>query len=427
MLSQACRDENSPFYGCFDRNWWHYRIRDFASIMLQQGAYTLYNYSKLEPYREYSNELRNTAWGAARFWNKRATKRGAFEEYYPWEKGYPPLAFSTLAMAKLILEGVVEADEIRSGLKKAARQLERRFEYQAGNQQVAGLTALAALRKIDSTLVNDKNYLSKKTQTLSLQNTEGWYTEYDGPDLGYLSVTMDCLWDLYDFTEDEDYMNSAEKAIEFLYEFIIRRNGGAGMHNARNTDYIVPYGICRFLQTKNLEHRKKSLQVLDILYRNIQNKNHFFNAIDDRYWSHYIGHSVTRAQLILDGIKTVMTLDAKTSLSIPHTYLESGYIFRQLNSEDHRLLISPKKGGIFSIYIGNTTLASDYGWLVETSKKQLVNHWWSNKWASHESGDSIEISGKLFPHAEKTSTPFLHFGLRIVSYIFGSSLTGFLR
>lgn len=427
LLSQVCRDENSPFYGCFDRNWWHYRIRDFASIMLQQGGYTLFNYSKLDSFQEHANQLSNIAWGAARFWNERAGKRGAFEEYYPWEKGYPPLAFSTLSIAKLVIDGEIEADEVRSGMKKAARQLEQRFEYQAGNQQVAGLSALAAIRKIDSSLVNEKKYLSQKKLTLSLQNTEGWYTEYDGPDLGYLSVTMDCLWDLYDFTEEKDYLVSAERAFEYLYEFIVRRNGGAGMHNARNTDYIVPYGICRFLQTKNLEQRKKSLYVLHALYYDIQAKSHFFYAIDDRYWSHYIGHSVVRAQLILNGIKAEPGTEEKVSLGIPFTYAESGYIFRQLNSEDYRLLVSPKKGGIFSIYKGNSTLASDYGWLVETGKKQLVSHWWSNNWKSKESGDTIEIRGNLFPHAEKTSTPFLHFGLRIFSFFFGSTLTKYLR
>ena len=39
ILTQACRDPGSPAYGCFDRNWWHYKIRDFPSIMLQQGGY----------------------------------------------------------------------------------------------------------------------------------------------------------------------------------------------------------------------------------------------------------------------------------------------------------------------------------------------------------------------------------------------------
>lgn len=427
LLSQACRDSNSPFYGSFDRNWWHYRIRDFSSIMLQQGAYTLFEYSKLSSYQEYSAELKNLAWGASIFWNKRGGKRGAFEEYYPWERGFPPLAFSSLAIAKLVIEGVVESEEIKPGLRKAARQLENRFEFQAGNQQVAGLAALAAIRKINADFVKEEVYLALKKKTLALQNPEGWYSEYDGPDLGYLSVTLDCLWDLYDFTDDNDYLHSAEKAFDFLFEFIVRRNGGAGMHNARNTDYIVPYGICRFLKTKNRSQLNKSRYILKTVYHGIEEKVHFFNAIDDRYWSHYIGHSVVRAQGILDHETFKWPVKVEPNLEVSHTFINSGYIFRQLNKDDYRILISSKKGGIFSIYKGNKTLVSDYGWIVETGKKQMVNHWWSDNWTLSQSENSIEIRGKLFPHSEKTSTPFLHLGLRVISFLFGSSLTRILR
>ena len=76
---------------------------------------------------------------SARFWNARAQKHYAFEEYYPWEQGYPPLAFATLAVAKLADQGVVAVEDVRDGLRIAARQLRTRFEAQAGNQQVAGL------------------------------------------------------------------------------------------------------------------------------------------------------------------------------------------------------------------------------------------------------------------------------------------------
>ena len=49
ILSQCCRDPNSPAYGCFDRNFWHYRMRDFASIILQQGGYAVLQAQKALP------------------------------------------------------------------------------------------------------------------------------------------------------------------------------------------------------------------------------------------------------------------------------------------------------------------------------------------------------------------------------------------
>ena len=108
ILTQFCRDPNNEAYGCVDRYWWHYKIRDFPSIILQQAALTIHTASQLNTEdsinTEDSNKFDNLINASITFWNRRAIKYGAFEEYYPWEKGYPPLAFSTLAMIILIKE-----------------------------------------------------------------------------------------------------------------------------------------------------------------------------------------------------------------------------------------------------------------------------------------------------------------------------------
>lgn len=431
LLTQACRDVTSPFYGCFDRNWWHYRIRDFPSVMLQQGGYTAYLCSGVDRFTEHGQELRELAHASALFWNRRAAKRGAFEEYYPWERGYPPLAFSTLAMAKLLLEEVVYFEEIAKGLRKAARQLQRRFERQAGNQQVAGLAALAVIRKVRPALVNQQQFDRLKQKTLALQDEEGWFTEYDGPDLGYLSVTLDCLWDLYDVTGDRDYLVSAEKAFDFLHGFVMRRGGGAGMLNARNTDYIVPYGICRFVEHSDKGLQEKGRDLLTMLFSDTGSQDHFFSAIDDRYWSHYIGHSVVRAAQVLEKAGAGKRSQRKVSPGIvpeqDFSYEQAGYLFRDVGHKETKLLVAVRKGGVFSVFNSSGTMLSDYGWVARKGKKQYVNHWWSDSWKVEISGNSLEVKGNLFPHREKVSTPFLHFGLRVMSFLFGRLVTGLLR
>ena len=50
LLSQLDRDPDSPSFGSFDRNFWNYKIRDFSSIILQQGILyldALYSYENL--------------------------------------------------------------------------------------------------------------------------------------------------------------------------------------------------------------------------------------------------------------------------------------------------------------------------------------------------------------------------------------------
>jgi len=76
ILTQVCRDPNSAAYGSFDRDWWHYRIRDFSSVILQQGAYAIWLASRLDALADCRDDLARLAAAGCRFWNARAIRRG---------------------------------------------------------------------------------------------------------------------------------------------------------------------------------------------------------------------------------------------------------------------------------------------------------------------------------------------------------------
>ncbi len=48
VLTQIDRDPDSPTYGCCDRNYWHYKIRDFSSAILQQSGLVLAKLYRLD-------------------------------------------------------------------------------------------------------------------------------------------------------------------------------------------------------------------------------------------------------------------------------------------------------------------------------------------------------------------------------------------
>ena len=423
ILTQLNRDPHTAHYGSFDRNWWHYKIRDFSSIILQQGGYFLATAAQLPAYREVSDQLKEYARASAGFWAARAVRGGAFEEYYPWEDGYPPLAFSTLAVSGIILSQKLDTAPFGSALKKAARKLQQRFEAKAANQQIAGLAALAALRKIDPDLVDKHTFERLTKRTLDLQSDEGWFTEYDGPDLGYLSVSLDCLWDLYDYTGDRRFADSATNAFRFLATLVVHNQGAIGMHNARNTDYIVPYGISRFLTAGNPEDALLARQVMEALYADMEEPGHFFQAVDDRYWSHYIGHSVVRAQLQLDcaGLKDPAP-SAGPSADV--LFPECGTALQTVDG--HRIMVSCLKGGILSIRKGDKYL-NDFGWIIFDGKKQFVTHWWSLSNRFSGTPGAFEISGNPVLFKENTSTPLKHFVLRVVSFLSGHKIISILK
>lgn len=431
VFSQISRDPNAPFYGCCDRNWHHYKIRDFPSIILQQAGYFVASAAEIDELQSRKSAYREIARASAIFWNQRAVLHGAFEEYYPYEQGYPPVAFSTLAMAKLAYHGIIQTRAIYPGLKKAAGQLLSRFEPKAANQQVAGLAALECIRRIVPELVPANSLTSVRQRTLALQNEEGWYQEYGGPDLGYLAVTIDCLWDAYDASNEEAYLNSARTCLHFIASLVAPFRRSIGMHNARNTDYLTPYGIVRFLNAEQEEDRSAAAFTVNAVFADADRPDHFFAAIDDRYWCHYTGHSVARAVQLLEDPERQKALEkARPQPSQEVDYESCGTWYRPETEGQPGLLLSRRKGGILTLGHGQE-FATDYGWVVEVNDGlQFVSHWWSDRWTwEMNPGEGVlaRIEGHLFPHSETVVTPVKHMALRVLSFIFGYRLIDRLK
>lgn len=425
MLTQVARDPGSPFRGCWDRNWWHYKIRDFPSIILQQGGYALGVAADLPVFAEDRGALRSLAAASARFWDQRARRHGAFEEYYPFEQGYPPLAFGTLAVAKLADAGLVEAREIRVGLERAISQLLKRFEAQAANQQVAGTAAVAVIRRIAPELVPAKVFDELTDRTLALQQEEGWFPEYDGPDLGYLAVTMDCLWDLHDATGDPRFSDAIGRAFDFIAWFVDSPLGRAGMHNARNTDYLVPYAIAR-LAVEPSERQSAAARIFAKLFADADRPDHFLAAVDDRYWCHYIGHSVFRALRVLASQGDLSASVLEPPESTPSVVMPgSGHV--RLSGTGATALVSTRKGGVVTAMWEHGAEASDFGWIVRREKIEWVSHWWSTEWRVSLGEDSAGAAGTLVSHREHLSSPLKHAILRMGSWVLGCRMIRLLK
>ena len=423
ILTQCNRDADSVNYGAFDRNYWHYKIRDFPSIILQQGALALAYAIERDEWSNYKVELKELVNASAIFWNKRATKYGAFEEYYPWERGYPPLAFSTLAILKILDKKLINKEVVNTGVSVALEQLQNRFESQALNQQIAGVAALALGRKHFPELVSSENLRKKIKRTLGYQNKEGWFAEYDGPDLGYLSVSIDCLWIAYDATGYEVLLNSASKALDYIYNFMELPIPGAGMHNARNTDYIVLYGITRFLKIK--EYKYKAGFIIKRLLEGLGNSFHYLHAIDDRYLCHYIGWSMIAASKNIQEKECEIKEPASQDIYLP----SCGYYLLNNVDIDNSAIISLKKGGCLTLWKnGIDPIFFDYGWRFQYKNKMYVTHWWNKDIEIHNNGNKeFKVKANFIPTQEMESTPFKHLILRILSFLLGRKLISRLK
>jgi len=424
LLTTVCRNPSSKFFGCCDRSWWHYKIRDFPSLILQQAGYTLYSIDekKLLAVGLKLKERNFIVDGVVNFWMERTKLRGYAEEYYPYEDGYPPLAFGTLAIAKIVSQRKSNFDEnkLKLAFTKSAKKLILRFEDQAGNQQVAGLAALFYIREIFPEIVTSNILNNLVDRTLALQHEEGWFFEYDGADIGYLSVTLDCLYDIYDCSQDQRILKSIENCTKFCAIFLSVSNNGLAALNSRNTDYVVPYGFIRgFFDGPPLTRQHCATVLYAISIRDV------FSSVDERYWSHYIGHSVVRAFNFLDN-KTVNFLFDAPKLDKPMAFAGAGLYEITLTSLS-KVVVSAFKGGVVN-YIGHTgNVVTDFGWTIEVNQKKYTSFWFSRDTKVLASDTNIIIKGYMYPVLEFESTPFKHITLRLLSFLFGPMLIKYLK
>jgi hypothetical protein len=317
-------------------------------------------------------------------------------------------------------------EEVRAGTAVASRQLQSRFESQAAHQQVAGLAALAWCRKVLPELVSDTKFESLVVRSLALQTKEGWFEEYGGPDLGYLSVTVDCLWDLFDVSGDERFLTAVDHAVACIKLFTAATPAGSiGMHNSRNTDYLVPYGLVRAaLQRPTTE----SVELAGRLFGGAGDPAHFFNAVDDRYVCHYIGLSLYRAVRLLEQSPEFPAVEPGGSAEAgqpTERLMASGHFLRQTEAGE-KLLVTLRKGGIFSHHAGGGWIC-DFGWMVEAAGHQFISHWWSEDWQYGQGKSQLWVEGALYKHKDIASTPGRHMALRIASFVAGSRLIGALK
>ena len=100
ILTLQDRNPHSPTYGCFDRNFWHYKIIDFPSGMSQEFVWPLaLVYSLPIPGNPFFQIPAIKEWVVAgiHFAIRSAHGDGSCDDYFPFEKAAGAAAFSLLA------------------------------------------------------------------------------------------------------------------------------------------------------------------------------------------------------------------------------------------------------------------------------------------------------------------------------------------
>ncbi|HQF86044.1 MAG TPA: hypothetical protein PLN26_02350 [Acidobacteriota bacterium] len=426
LLGQLDRDADSPTFGCFDRDYWHYKIRDFASAILQQGMVVIECLRRPEapdnPLRGHPLAIR---WvdGALRFWAAQQLGDGSFNEYYPGEHGFPPTAFS-LRAALLVLRsrGLTDPDvRIVAAIQKAARWLIRHTETEALNQEAAALAALALARRLPGIRLDADRLMARLDRFLARQSAEGWFPEYGGADTGYLSVTLDCLWDLFEATGELRFRDALDRGAAYIATLIAVSGETPPAVNSRNTDYILPYGLVRAAA-----HNPLAAAVVRALFQRADTAAHPLARTDDRYLCHYVYASCARSLAHLDAVPAAAAL-LPCQTGGDYVLPEAGVLIRHVPGRAS-VYVAARKGGVVCRYGPDGIRDADHGWrLPRPGGRVAVTHWQDPGYriqlaAGADGAAAVSVEGAMTVHRWRVSSPLRHTVLRLAAFVLGRRL-----
>ena len=427
LISQLDRDPTSLTYGCFDRNHWQYKIRDFSSIVLQQGTLSLallYSNSFSGNVYYQNQKIRNWAISSLRYWASQQLRDGSFNEYWPNEHGYPPTVFSLFSSAEAftILRHAMDEQTVsvlQLAFGRASRFLSKKQENGAQNQEIASLAALQStfIATGDGRLPDIIR--TKKCQILEQQSSDGWFAEYGGADIGYLSVSLNYLAEYYRLSNDPTVLDPIENMIEFLQYFIHPDGTVGGEYGSRNTEYFLPGGLEIVAPECPLAG-----SIADELLKNIDNPLFLPRSIDDRYLSHYILHSYIRALLQYQPRVVKMPLPLEKDLFIKK-FNDSKIVI--VKEDCYYAICNPLKN-VLTIYSNSEEIYNDCGYVAEIGPDVAVTNWLNPEIELTLTEKSITTRGSFFLAPRQiVPTPFSHIPLRISSIIIGPKMITFLK
>lgn len=370
ILTNLDRDEDSPTYGCFDRNYWHYKVHDYSSAILQQCVLTLaliYNYNFKDNIYYKNNLIKNYAIAGLDFCIKIQHKDGSFDEYWHGERSIPSTAFTLYAICETSDVLGYLPDNVSSCIRKAVDFLEKHEETEALNQEMASIAAI----RYAAELLNDtkmKEIASEKIYNLlKKQTNEGWLSEYGGLDIGYLTVNLDYLIRYYELSKEEKALRSAKKIINLIKYFIHPDGSIGGEYCTRNTEYFMPYGI---------EYLKKDCSTSNILISKLMeylNQHNFLNlSWDERYMLHYLSHSFVKSLLIYTDKRCEEKLPFETIFI--HFFEESQIYIKSTNY--YYFICNVSKGGVFKVVDKKTQdVTTDCGYRIKYKENLYVSEW----------------------------------------------------
>ncbi|NER20177.1 MAG: hypothetical protein F6J96_05500 [Symploca sp. SIO1C2] len=457
ILTLLDRNPHSPTYGCFDRNFWHYKIIDFPSGMAQEFVLPLaLAYDTDVPDNAFYRQPVIRQWVEAGILYAAHSSHGdgSCDDYFPFERAGGAAAFSLLAcLDSYQLLGINNNYALQFLVKRANWLASHHESGRLTNHQALIVLCLEILSKLLNTSQWDTAKAQRLERILDWQSSEGWFQEYEGCDPGYHTLTISCLARIYQLRQEkaEDRRQRAEgreqkaegkeqvfklegndnclseldikikealiKAVELAAHFLHPDGSYGGEYSSRNTYNFFPHGfelVGRWLP--------EALEISDRFLAGLAQGLAPCYADD-----HIIGHHTWNYLLAWrDFVPNRPPISPRPTGRI---WLKEAQILidRRQNLE---LYLALNKGGVFKLFRQQQLVASDtqFSLTVQTGGKvkNAVGHLIDN-YAIEVGDDEILIQGQLGWAKQQQMTPIKLIILRLTMLTVGRFFPNLIR
>lgn len=420
ILTLLDRNAHSPTYGCFDRNFWHYKIIDFPSGMAQEFVWPLALAMTSDiPGNPYfgAKSFRNWIEAGILFAARSAHADGSCDDYFPFEKAGGAAAFSLLACVESYKLAGLQSEEMLAFFHKRADWLAHHHESgRLTNHQALIVLCLEHVSRMLSTAVWDKAKSKRLARVLDWQNDEGWFQEYEGCDPGYHTLTISLLAQIYEINPAPEIKTALEKAIRFVAHFVHPDGSFGGEYTSRNTYNFFPHGF--ELAGKWMP---EALEINDRFLQGLASGLAPCYADD-----HIIGHHTW--SYLLAWRNFVLTRPAPTPRALGRFHFKNAGLLIDRRA-DMELYLALNKGGVFKLFRDKKLVASDTQISLQVAGKKLrtaVAHL-VGKYQFDLANNTITVRGKLGWAKQKEMTTFNLIVLRFIMLTVGRFFPNLIR
>ncbi|MCJ8282888.1 MAG: hypothetical protein MJK14_24570 [Rivularia sp. ALOHA_DT_140] len=458
ILTLLDRNPHSPTYGCFDRNFWHYKIIDFPSGMAQEFIFPLaLIYDTNVPNNPYYHQSVIKDWVKSGIFYavNSAHQDGSCDDYFPFERASGAAAFSLLACIESYIILNLENDLQNDLNYNSDKNLNSNFNNNLQNKQLNNQTILNFfIKRADwlaehhesgrltnhqalivlclerlSQLLNysqwDKAKVQRLERVLSWQNDEGWFIEYEGCDPGYHTLTISCLARIYQLNPDIRIKEALIKAVKLAAEFVHPDGSYGGEYTSRNTYNFFPHGF-----ELVGEWMSEALQINDRFLQGLANGLSPCYA-DDHIIGHHTWNYLLAWRDFIENRPSEFISDNIQSQNISNNriWLQNAKILidRRQNTQ---LYLALNKGGVFKLFRDNKLIIADTQISIQILHKGKIKNAVGHLVAPYQiniKDDEITVSGNLGWAKQKQMTPLNLLILRVVMLTVGRFFPDLIR